>query len=215
MDILINPIKGLSGEIALPEGKWNTLCAMAMILAASSYPKSDLTLQGVSLDPKGRRMVQVFRWMNVGIEFENRQRERTGSLRIKGSKMRPTKVGGETAGLFLQEIPMWIVAGIFTSGEMVIRDIEPLREGEFDRIEQLVDNLRKMGIRVGEMPDGVVVKGNRRPQGTELDARRDGPLAMALALAGFRAEGEKTVIHNADGLDPIWPSFIQSVTERC
>ena len=199
----------------MPEGKWNTLCAMAMILAASSYPKSDLTLHGVSLDPKGRRMVQVFRWMNVGIESENRQRERTGSLRIKGSKMRPTKVGGETAGLFLQEIPMWIVAGIFTSGEMVIRDIGKLREGDFDRIEQLVDNLRKMGIRVGEMPDGVVVEGNRRPQGTELDARRDGPLAMSLALAGFRAEGEKTVIHNADGLDPIWPGFIQSVKERC
>ncbi|MSS69869.1 MAG: hypothetical protein EXS64_00105 [Candidatus Latescibacteria bacterium] len=214
MDKLIKPLKALHGEIAVPSGEWNALCATALIVAASSYARSDLTIQNVSLDPKGRRMLQVFRWMDAKIETEKQRAESggepTGTLRAKGAEMRPTKIAGETATMFLREIPVWVAAGAFTSGEMVIRDVAPLREGQTDHLDALVEALRKMGIRVGEMPDGIVVEGGRRPQGAEVDARGDGPLAMAFALLAFRAEGE-TIIQNADGLDQIWPVFVEAV----
>lgn len=214
MDKTIKPLKTLHGEIAVPEGEWNALCAMALIVAASSYARSDLTLQNVSLDPKGRRMLQVFHWMDAKVETE-RHRAESGSepiatLRAKGTEMRPTKIAGETATLFLHETPVWIAAGAFSSGEMVVRDVAALREGELDRIDALVGALRRMGIRVGEMPDGVVVEGGRRPQGAEVDAKGDGPLAIGLTLLAIRAEGE-TTIRNADGLDRIWPGFVEAI----
>ena len=217
MDKLIKPIKAVYGEIAVPEGEWNALCAMALIVAASSYARSDLTIGNVSLDPKGRRMLQVFRWMDAKVEMEKHRAESggepTGTLKVKGVEMRPTKIAGETAGMFLQETPVWVAAGAFTSGEMVVRDIAVLREGGLDRLDALVEALRKMGVRVGEMPDGIVVEGGRRPQGAEVDAKGDGPLAMALALLALRAEGE-TTIQNADGLDPIWPGLVEEMEAR-
>jgi 3-phosphoshikimate 1-carboxyvinyltransferase len=159
-------------------------------------------------------MLQVFRWMDARIETEKHRAESgsepTGTLRVRGAEMRPTKVSGENAAMFLREIPVWAAAGAFTSGEMVIRDVAPLREGPADLLDVLVETLRKMGVRVGEMPDGIVVEGGRRPQGTEVDARGDGPLAMAFALLAFRAEGE-TLIRNADGLDQTWPGFVEAL----
>jgi|GEM_PF-4920770 len=216
MDKLIKPIKALHGEIAVPEGEWNALCAMALIVAASSYARSDLTIQGVSLDSKGRRMLQVFGWMDAKIEVEKHRAEPgsepTGTLKVRGAEIRPTKIAGEIATMFLHETPLWIAAGAFSSGEMVVREVAALREGELDRIDALVEALRRMGIRVGEMPDGVVVEGGRRPQGAEVDAKGDGPLAMSLALLAFRAEGE-TAVRNADGLDRIWPGFVEAVED--
>lgn len=217
MDKLIKPLKALHGEITVRGGEWNALCATALVVAASSYARSDLALQGVSLDPKGRRMLQVFRWMDAKIETEKHRAEPggepTATLQVKGASLRPTKIADETAAMFLQETPVWIAAGAFTSGEMVVRDVAGLREGGLDRIDALVENLRKMGIRVGEMPDGVVVEGGRRPQGAEVDAGGDGPLGMALAVLALRAEGE-TVIRNADGLDRIWPGFVEEIEAR-
>ena len=217
MDKLIKPLKAIHGEIAVPEGEWNALCAMALIVAASSYDRSSLTIQNVSLDPKGRRMLQVFRWMDAKVEMEKHRAESrgepTGTLKVKGAEMRPTKIAGETAAMFLHETPVWVAAGAFTSGEMVVRDVASLREGGMDRIDALVEALRKMGVRVGEMPDGVVVEGGRRPQSAEVDAKGDGPLAMALALLALRAEGE-TTIQNADGLDAIWPGFVEEMEAR-
>lgn len=217
MDKLIRPIKAIQGEIAVPEGEWNALCTMALIVAASSYARSDLTLRNVSLDPKGRRTLQVFRWMDAKVETEKHRAESggepTGTLRVKGSDLRPTKIAGETAAAFLQEIPVWVAAGAFAPGEMVVRDVAALREGGVDRLDALVETFRKMGVRVGEMPDGVVIEGGRRPQGAEVDARGDGPLALALALLAIRAEGE-TTIQNADGLDPIWPGLVEELEAR-
>lgn len=217
MNKLVKPVKALHGEIAVPEGEWNPLCAMALVVAASSYARSGLTIQGVSLDPKGRKLLQVFRWMDAKVETEKHRAEPggepTGTLRVKGAEMRPTKVAGETAAMFLREAPVWVAAGAFTIGEMVVRDVAALREGETDRIDALVEALRRMGVRVGEMPDGVVVEGGRRPHGAEVDAKGDGPLAVALALLALRAEGE-TTIQNADGLDAIWPGFVEEMEAR-
>jgi 3-phosphoshikimate 1-carboxyvinyltransferase len=217
MEVLVKPIKALHGEIRLPEGEWNALCAMAGILAAASYARSDLAIQGLVLDEKGRRLLQVFRWMDAKIQTEKHRaepgREPTATLRARGSDLKPTKIAGDTASLFLREIPLWAVAGAFSSGEMVIRDVASLREGGWDGIDGLVNALRGMGVRVGEMPDGLVVDGGRRPQGQAVDAGSDGPLALALSLLGMRAEGE-TIIHNADGLGEIWPGFVEEMEAR-
>jgi 3-phosphoshikimate 1-carboxyvinyltransferase len=217
MELLVKPIKALHGEIRLPDGEWNALCGLASILAASSYARSDLVIHGLDLGARGRRMLQVFRWMDARIETEKHRpepgREPTATLRVRGSDLRPSKVSGETAAMFLREIPLWAVAGAFSTGEMVIRDVASLREGERDGIDVLVTSMRQMGIRVGEMPDGIVVDGGRRPQGRPVDAGSDGPLAVALALLAARAEGE-TLIQNADGIEAVWPGFVEEMEAR-
>ena len=75
---------------------------------------------------------------------------------------------------------------------MVIRDAEGLREGETDRLSLVIQNLRQMGAKVGEMPDGLVVQGPVRLQGTEVDAGGDALTGLTFALAGLVAEGENS-----------------------
>lgn len=217
MDKLIKPLKALHGDMAVPEGEWNALCTLGLAVAASSYARSELKIGGVTLDTRGRKLLQILRWMDAKVEMEKHRAEPglepSATIRVKGADLRPTKIGGETAAQFLREIPVWAAAGAFAGGEMVVRDVASLRKGEMDMLDALVQILRKMGVRVGEMPDGLVVEGGRRPLGAEVDAKGDGPLAMAVALLAIRAEGE-TLIQNADGLDRVLPGFVGAMEAR-
>ena len=78
------------------------------------------------------------------------------------------------------------------------RDGEDLRQGEVDRLALTIQNLRQMGAKVGEMPDGLVVQGPVHLEGTEVDAGGDALTGLTFALAGLVAEGETRVSNTGD-----------------
>ncbi len=166
-----------------------------LALAAAMLKRSDLTLSHFGVDSRSRRIVDILRRMNVAMDVE---RFRTDSgfpvrnLRIRGSDLRGIKIAGANARLLRDVLPLIAVAGAVSRGETIIRDAEGLRRGPVDCISLLVENLRKMHIQVGEMPDGLVVKGGQ-PQGAELDASGDVRVSTALRLAGLAAEGDTRV----------------------
>lgn len=164
-------------------------------LAAAMLQQSDLTVTHFGMDSRSRRIVDALRRMNVAMDFEQFRTDSgfpVRSVRIRGSDMRGIKIAGANARFFLDVLPFLAVAGAFSRGETIIRDAEALREGPVDCISAMVANLRKMQIQVGEMPDGLVVKGGQ-PQGAELDAAGDARVSMALTLAALASEGESLV----------------------
>ena len=68
-----------------------------------------------------------------------------------------------------------------------------------------------MQVRVGEIPDGLVVQGGYRLQGAEVDAGGDPRVAMAFTLAGLAAEGETTVL-NPGPMDRDFPGVMEMVS---
>ena len=171
--------------------------ALFFALAAAMLRRSELTVTHFGMDFRSRRIVDILRRMDVLMDIEHCRTDSgfpVRRVRIRGSELRGIKISGENARLFRDVIPFLAVAGAVSRGETIIRDAQTLRDGPVDCISVLVENLRKMQIQVGEIPDGLVVKGGQL-QGAELDAGGDARVAMALTLAGMAGEGETSVIN--------------------
>jgi 3-phosphoshikimate 1-carboxyvinyltransferase len=63
-----------------------------------------------------------------------------------------------------------------------------------------------MGMKVGELDDGLAIDGGGGLVGAELDSYDDPTIAMSFAVAGLLAKGT-TVIKNAECVDDEYPAF--------
>ena len=74
--------------------------------------------------------------------------------------------------------------------------------------------LSRLGARIDELPDGMVIHGGSGLIGTEVDSHYDHRLAMSLAVAGLIARGE-TYIKRAHVVNISYPSFWSSFEQLC
>jgi 3-phosphoshikimate 1-carboxyvinyltransferase len=88
----------------------------------------------------------------------------------------------------------------------VVKDAAELRVKETDRIATTVSELRKLGARIEEQPDGFVIEGPTRLIGAHVESHGDHRLAMALTVAGLFAEGV-TGIEDSDCISDSFPGF--------
>ena len=96
------------------------------------------------------------------------------------------------------------------TGQFVIRDVDHLRQGDYDFVAHLVELLRQRGAKVGEFPEGLVVDGGLPLSGGVIDAKGDVGLVLAFAVAGLLAEEEMT-IQGAECLDGVYPDFFAAL----
>ena len=89
-----------------------------------------------------------------------------------------------------------------------MRDAAELRVKESDRIAAIVAELRKMGARIEERPDGFVVEGPTSLRGAHVDSHGDHRLAMSLIVAGLLAKGE-TVVEGTECIEDSFPGFMR------
>ena len=172
--------------------------ALYLLGTAAMLQRSDLIVHYVGNDWKTRRALELLRRLNAQLEIQVTRSESKFAIRtvkVRGSELRRTRMGGDQTALFLDEVPFLAVLGTQAAGETVIRDAEVLRQGPVDRLALVIENLRQMGVKVGEMPDGLVVQGPVKLQGAEVDAGGDSQVGLAFALAGLAAEGETQVVN--------------------
>jgi 3-phosphoshikimate 1-carboxyvinyltransferase len=98
----------------------------------------------------------------------------------------------------------------YTEGGIEIRDARELRVKESDRIAALAVNLRAMGAEVEEREDGLRIPGGQKLRGAVIDSFGDHRIAMALAVAALRAEGD-TTIKEADAAVISYPGFFEAL----
>lgn len=85
-------------------------------------------------------------------------------------------------------VPTLAVTAIFAQGKTVLCNIGHLRGKESDRIEDLAEEIRRLGIWVETGPDWLSILGGKA-HGAIIDPHGDHRLAMALAIAGLRIPG--------------------------
>jgi 3-phosphoshikimate 1-carboxyvinyltransferase len=83
------------------------------------------------------------------------------------------------------------VAALFATGVSRIRNVAHIRHKESDRIAALATELRKLGAKVDELPDGLIIDppAADRLTGARIATYNDHRMAMAFALAGTRIPG--------------------------
>ena len=107
---------------------------------------------------------------------------------------------------------MLAVAACLAQGETVVREAGELRLKESDRIRTTVRELRRLGARIQELADGMVIQGVGSLKGGECSSHGDHRLAMTVAVAGLLAEGE-TVVRGAEASSVSYPDFWHHLEE--
>ncbi len=189
--------------------------AVFFIAAASLLPDSTVLIRNVGLNPTRTAILDLFASMGASIHIlglKSSHGEVVGDLSVKGSELKGGVIGGEQIPLVIDELPMLATLGPFTEEGIQIRDAAELRVKESDRIATVAENLRRMGARVEEQPDGLRIAGRRagKLRGAQIDPHGDHRIAMAFAVAGLAAEGN-TVIRDADCAGVSFPAFFSEL----
>ncbi len=86
-------------------------------------------------------------------------------------------------------VPTLSVLSAFARGKSVIKNIGHLRLKESDRIMAVSNELKKLGVRVEDGEDWLVIHGGGAVKGALIDTYDDHRIAMAFSLAGLKVPG--------------------------
>jgi len=189
--------------------------AVFFIAAASMFPDSNLYIANVGLNPTRSAILDFFQQMGAAItvlNLQSKQGELIGDLAVKGAKLKGGLISGDLVPLLIDELPMLAALGPYTEQGIEFRDARELRVKESDRIAALAENLKRMGAKVEEFPDGLRVEGRTAGQlhGAEIEPRGDHRIAMAFAVAGLGASSD-TKILDAGCAGVSFPAFFREL----
>ncbi|WP_423793109.1 3-phosphoshikimate 1-carboxyvinyltransferase [Methanocaldococcus indicus] len=105
-------------------------------------------------------------------------------------------------------VPTLAVLGCFAEGKTKIYNAEHVRYKESDRLRACYTELKKMGAKIEERKDGLIIEGVKKLKGAKLNTYHDHRLVMAFTIAGLKAEGE-TIIDNEESVKISFPNFIE------
>ncbi|HNV31789.1 MAG TPA: 3-phosphoshikimate 1-carboxyvinyltransferase [Nitrospira sp.] len=195
--------------------------AAFFIVGASIVPDSDVTVLSVGMNPTRTGLLDILRQMGAHIEVLN-PREEAGEpvadLRVRSMPLRGVQIGPEQIPQTIDEFPILCVAAAVADGETVITGAEELRVKESDRIATMAAELRAMGARIEERPDGMVIQGlgrkgaNGALTGATCASHGDHRVAMSVAIGALTA-AQPTQIQGTVCIETSFPNFDRKLLE--
>jgi 3-phosphoshikimate 1-carboxyvinyltransferase len=131
--------------------------------------------------------------------------EPVADITVRTASLHGATIEGEIIPRLIDEIPILAVAAIFANGRTVIRGAEELRVKETDRLSAITSELTKMGAKIQETPDGLIIDGPQKLNFAVCDSHDDHRMAMSLAVAGLASSGVE--INNPDCVRISYPDF--------
>jgi 3-phosphoshikimate 1-carboxyvinyltransferase len=187
--------------------------AAFFLCAAGLFADSQLSIQGLLMNPRRARLLDVLISTGLKIsvtQLEEQHGELRGSLEVRGGTLKGAVISGADTAALIDEIPVIAAIAPYMEQGVEIRDARELRVKESDRIAAIAANLRAMGAQVEEREDGLKIAGGQKLHGAEIDSFGDHRIAMAFAVAALRAQGE-TCIRRADAAVISYPAFFETL----
>ncbi len=184
--------------------------AAPFLVAAAIVPGSAVTVHGVGLNPRRAGLLDVLERMGVRVAIYNRRLiggEPAGDVQVRASELVGTTVTAVEVPSLIDELPIFAVAACHARGETVVRGAEELRAKESNRIEAVVEELRRVGGHIRATDDGFRIRGvPARLRGGVVDSRGDHRLAMLGAIVGV-ASREGVELRGAEAASTSFPGF--------
>jgi 3-phosphoshikimate 1-carboxyvinyltransferase len=102
-------------------------------------------------------------------------------------------------------VPTLAAVALFSHGTTLIRNVHHLRLKESDRLHAIAREWNRLGGKVEEIDDGLIIHGGTKLSGTTVDPHDDHRLAMSLAVVGLKVPGVK--IRNEGCVEKSFPQF--------
>ena len=186
--------------------------AAPLLVAAATVPGSVLTVHGLGLNARRTGLLDVLERMGARVAVYNRRAlggEPAGEVELHASELVGATVSADEVPSLIDELPLLALVACHARGETVVRGAHELRVKESDRIEGLVEELRRIGGHVRATRDGFRVKGvPARLRGGIVDSRGDHRLAMLGAVAGISSR-EGVELRGAEAVETSFPGFFE------
>jgi 3-phosphoshikimate 1-carboxyvinyltransferase len=170
-------------------------------IAAALITNSELTVCNIDLeDVQGdKKMIQLLIEMGAKIEID---KEKKTARVLPGSKLRGIRIDINDC---IDAITILPVIGSHAEGVTEIVNGAIARKKESDRIRAIATELGKMGAKIEEREDGLIIH-RAALRGATLDAHADHRMALSLSVAALAAEGESTV-EGVEAIEKTYATF--------
>jgi len=177
--------------------------SLALLLSAAVLLGENLTIQisTGSMPQADEAIIDILEIMGVVITLDK------NVIKIKS----PEKLDGGKFDLsnYPDLIPAIAILALKTSKPIKIFNVEHARYKETDRISIIARELTKLGIKVVEKKDGLILNNSDNLTGADLNSENDHRLFMAFCIAGMYV-GNCT-ISDPESVDISYPDFISEM----
>lgn len=173
-------------------------------IVAALATNSEISIECIDMDDVqgDKKIIEVLRMLGAKIEYDNHKK----LLMVKPSEL----IGDEIdANDFIDSLPILAVMGCFAKGKTRLFNAAIARNKECNRISAIANELKKMGAKIEEFNDGLMIEKSVL-YGTKVKTYNDHRLVMALSVAGFFAEGT-TIVTDIISITKSYPSFYQDM----
>jgi 3-phosphoshikimate 1-carboxyvinyltransferase len=187
------------------------------VVAALIRPGSEVTIEGVGLNPHRTGLYETLREMGADIRILNPREEAgesVGDLQVRAGSLRAVEVPARRAPSMIDEYPILAVAAAFAEGRTIMRGLAELRVKESDRLAAVAEGLTRCGVRVEAGPDSLTVDGSGTPPrgGATIATHLDHRIAMAFLVLGIGA-AEPVTVDDAAPIETSFPGFAALMNE--
>jgi 3-phosphoshikimate 1-carboxyvinyltransferase len=166
------------------------------LVAALITPGSEVTVEGVLLNPLRTGLFKTLMEMGADLTITNAREEggeQVGDVTARASPLKGVDVPPERAPSMIDEYPILAVAAAFADGETMMRGLGELIVKESDRLALTVQGLSACGVMVEQEGETMKVRGaargNHRVRGAAaITTHGDHRIAMAHLMLGLAAE---------------------------
>lgn len=181
------------------------------LVAALLVPGSEVTLEGVGVNPLRIGLIDTLDEMGARIVLRNRRTvsgEPVANVMARASRLNGVVVPARRAPSMIDEYPVLAIAAACARGATRLEGVGELRVKESDRLTAIARGLEAAGVGVDEGQDSLTIHGTGGPPagGAEITVRLDHRIAMAFAVLGMVAEKPVTV-DDADTIASSFPGF--------
>ena len=176
-------------------------------------PNSRILVKQVGINPTRDGLIKVIKAMGGKLTLLNERMqglEPVADILVETSNLTATTIGGAMIPTLIDEIPLVAVLACFSKGTTIIKDASELKVKESNRIDTVVNNLKKMGADIEATEDGMIIHGGKPLSGAVIDSKLDHRIAMSFAIAGLNADGE-TIIGDSQCINISYPSFFSDL----
>ncbi|MCB9591386.1 MAG: 3-phosphoshikimate 1-carboxyvinyltransferase [Sandaracinaceae bacterium] len=188
--------------------------AAFMFAAATMVPGSDVTVEGVGLNPTRTGILDALRGMRADLRFmpkgDAAGGEPSGDVQVVHRPLAATMTAGEMLTRMIDEVPAFCAIAATAKGRSDVRDAHELRVKESDRVATSAEVLEAFGVDCTELQDGLHVHGGARLEGARVASRGDHRIAMMAAVLGLVAHGE-TIVDDVECVATSFPGFADTL----
>ncbi|MDQ7811991.1 3-phosphoshikimate 1-carboxyvinyltransferase [Brevundimonas sp.] len=181
------------------------------LAAALIVPGSQVTVEGVMLNPLRTGLFETWREMGADLTVTNRRTaggEEVGDVTARHSKLHGVVVPPDRAAAMIDEYPILAAVAAFADGATVMRGVGEMRVKESDRIALMAAGLQACGVAVEEEPEGFTVAGGPVRGGATVTTHGDHRIAMSHLVLGLAA-AEPVTVDEPAMIATSFPGFVE------